>query len=340
MSAGEGGNDSGWEDVGHGAASGTGNVPPAFSGSSGQEGVPGGPISDAVTSAMVNHFAKEFTKGGLSMWPQFVLSAKRYFNVSHGYVARKILWQLAPMPNAKKKPVDGEIGREKDWTARIYEGLEIDIEEPDMYIPVMAFASYVMLNGLVKGLQDQFSPDVLFGCVSFAMIIVALEVAVAKAALFMAGAVNAPVFDLLALFGYMFFYLCLNLILGILLGCARNGAGFLYHFFMLALMGSSGFALFQSMRRLARMQPALGKECVQHVHDTFIKVLPGMQALAYWLLLPSWPKQALAVAEAISSSGAGEAANVAASSAAPSVVAEAVATITTTIAAAVGASGN
>merc|ERR1740130_859207 len=292
---------------------------------SGQVGeAEGGPMSDAVTSAMVNHFATELTKGSLSLWPQFVLTARRYFNVSHGYILRKALWQLAPVTNPKKKSSDGEIGRDKDWTVRMYEGLEVEIEEPDMYIPVMGFATYVLLCGMIKGLQEQFHPDVLYSYISFAVIILALEVIVAKAALFMAGAVNAPVFDIAALFGYKFFYLCLQLICGLIFG-RGHAEGFLYHIFAFALMGSCGVALFQSLRRLARMQPALGQECVQHVHDIFIKVLPVMQLLAYYLLLPTWPPRTAAEASA---SG---------SAAMPAVsVKDVIATITTTIAIAAG----
>jgi len=345
--------DLGWEDVsppGASANSATATVAAAAMSSMGGFGTAGGSlagqvgeagsvmgnpqISDAVTSAMVNHFATELTKGSLSLWPQFVLTARRYFNVSHGYILRKVLWQLVPTTSLKKKSTDGEIGRDKDWTVRMYEGLEVEIEEPDMYIPVMGFATYVLLCGMIKGLQEQFHPDILYTYISFAVIILVLEVTVAKAALFMAGAVNAPVLDIAALFGYKFLYLCLQLISGMVFG-GGHAEGVLYHIIALALMGSCGFALFQSLRRLARMQPALGQECVQHVHEVFIKVLPVMQLLAYYLLLPTWPKRiALEVvaagAVAAKTGGAGTAP-------AAAIAAEVITTITTTIAIAAGA---
>lgn len=333
--------DLGWEDIGdaqgNGGNAATKTAPAGPMGGFGLpagalgEGPGGAAISDAMTSAMVNHFASEFTKGSLSMWPQFVQTARRYFNVSHGYVLRKAAWQLVPTNTLKKKSTDGELGAEKDWTTRMYEGLEVDIEEPDMYIPAMAFATYVLLCGMIKGLQESFHPDVLYSCISFAIIILVLEVTVAKAALFMAGAVNAPVFDLAALFGYKFLYLCLHCMFGLLL----SAQGFFFHILGLALVGSCGFALFQSLRRLARMQPMQGQECVQHVHDVFIKVLPGMQALAYYLLLPSWPKYAVAEAAVAAAKTFDTEAPPAA---AVEAMAATVASITTTIAAAV--SGN
>lgn len=334
--------DLGWEDVGQGSGtakapdfasaaviSGLGAAAGSLGGQMGEaSSVPGsGPISDAVTSAMVNHFASEFTKGSLSLWPQFAQTARRYFNVSHGYVLRKALWQLVPTNSLKKKSTDGELGRDKDWTARMYEGLEVDIEEPDMYIPTMGFCTYVLLCGMIKGLQAEFHPDVLYTYISFAVITLVIEVALAKAALFMAGAVNAPVFDLAALFGYKYFYLCLQLVIGIFLAAQ----GFFYHLIALGLVGACSFALFQSLRRLARMQPAVGQECVAHVHDVFIKVLPVMQALAYYLLLPSWPKPAAVALEAAVASAGAASPVIAATSAPMAAAAATIADVITTI---------
>eukprot|EP00439_Symbiodinium_sp_Y106_P080722 s1629_g19.t1 len=85
--------DLGWEDVGARGGAPGGNM-------AGRSGLPGkveAPnISDAVTSAMMNQFARELTSSSLSLWPQFVQIARRYFNVHHGYVLRKLLWQLMP----------------------------------------------------------------------------------------------------------------------------------------------------------------------------------------------------------------------------------------------------
>jgi len=184
----------GWEDVGGNAQDNPNAVkataPSFMGGLSGSLGSPGegnAPLSDAVTSAMVSHFANEFTKGSLTFWPQFMQTSRQYFNVNHGYVLRKMLWLIVPMPTPKKKSGDGELGGEKDWSVRVFEGLEVEIEEPDMYIPVMSFVTYVLLCGLVRGLQEQFNPDFLSSTMTFSMVVLILEVTVAKAALFMAG---------------------------------------------------------------------------------------------------------------------------------------------------------
>jgi len=297
--------DLGWEDVGQGEKNREGG---AIAGQAGPD------IHDAVTSAMVNHFARELTHGSLSLWPQIQHAARRYFNVTHGYVLRKMLWQLAPSASPKKKSVDGELGAEKDWSARIFEGLEADIEEPDMYIPAMGFVTYVLLCGLIRGLQDQFHPDVLYTSISFAVIVLVLEVTVVKGALFMAGAVNAPVFDIVALTGYKYFYLSLQLASGLVLFRGHRPEGFLYHLVALGLAASCGLAFWQALRRLARMQPAQGKDFAADVHKMLVKGAAAGQVLICWLLLPSWPKVLAATAagvarQAAASTGARAAVN-------------------------------
>lgn len=288
--------DLGWEDVGGqssaAAAPVTGQI--GGGGFGGEGSLPGG-VSDAVTSAMVSHFQRELMKSSMSLWPKLVVEARRYFNVTHGYVCRKVLWQLVPVTSPKRKALDGEILGEKDWTARLQDGLEVEIEEPDLYIPIMGFVTYVVLCAMLKGLSDDFSPDVLGSTVSFALVLLALEVTVAKATLYMGGAVHAPAVDVAALLAYKYLYLSVQILLGFILGFGRKPEGFIYKLLALGLTGSCSVALWQSLRRLARMQPGLGQECQTEIHKIFSQVMPASQAILLWLLMPSWPARLPAV---------------------------------------------
>lgn len=278
--------DLGWEDVSGNINSGSSSG--AHTAAIGAE-VPG--LSDAVTSAMVNHFARELTSSSMSLWPQFMQTVRKYFNVTHGYVLRKMLWQLFPSLSMKKKSAEGELGEDKDWTARVVDGLEVDLEEPDMYIPTMGFVTYVVLYGMVRGLQDNFSPEVLSATITFTLVALIFETTVVKAILFMSGAVNTPTVDLFGLLGYKLFYLSVYLFFGLLLGRGYRPTGFIFTLISLGLNLSCGVALWQALRRLARMQPSHGPECMTDLYSMSIKGLPVFQALVCWLLLPSWPKQ-------------------------------------------------
>lgn len=294
--------DLGWEDAaeagGGGGGGSSGPGPVQWASSSGAGSMPGAVqmlggsetpgISDAVTSAMVSHFAREFTTSSLSLLPGFMESVRRYFNVNHGYVLRKMAWQLVPLSNTKKK-AGSELDGEKDWTARVFEGLEVEIEEPDMYIPTMGFVTYILLCGLVSGLRDKFSPEVLSATITYALVALILETTAVKAALFMAGAASAPIVDVAGLLAYKFFYLSLHIMCGVLIGHGGKPTGFIFSLVALLLAASAGVALWQAMRRLARLQPQQNQECMTNLHQMVIKALPFLQALVYWCLLPTWP---------------------------------------------------
>jgi len=279
----------GWEEVprGSGSMNTAQDMPSSQLGGGAFGEVPG--VGDAVTGAMMNHFAREFSKGSMSYLPQIMSTARGYFNVTHGYVLRKCIWQLAPVASTKKKSVDGELGAQKDWTVRLVDGLEVDIEEPDMYIPLMGFSTYVLLCGIVRGLQDTFNPDVISTAITFAMVAMILETALAKAVLFTAGAINTPTLDLVALLGYKFFYLSLHIMFGLILGWGGRPAGWLFNIFASFLVAACGIAMWQALRRLAKMQPALGQECMSEMHKVVLQALAAGQGLVYYCLLPSWP---------------------------------------------------
>lgn len=300
------GND--WEDVGHGGdirATTYGNAAPSgrmstntpvCASSPGAE-VPG--VEDALTNAMMKHFVREISKGSTSVLPQVVSVARRYFNVSHGYVLRKCLWQLVPVSSQKTKSTDGELGAESDWTVRMVDGLQVDFEEPDLYIPTMGFVTYVLLGCLIKGLQETFHPDVFSALMTFALVTLVVETAVFKGILFTAGAVNTPTVDLAALLAYKFYYISLHMMCGLILGGGHHPGGFLFRVAALLLVTACGFALWQAFRRLARMQPSVGQECVTDAHKLVVKALPALQIVAYYLLLPTWPAPVAVVAKSM-----------------------------------------
>lgn len=292
--------DLGWQDAaeagGGGGSAGAGPVPwasssvagsmPAAAQILGSSETPG--ISDAVTSAMVSHFARELTSSSLSLLPGFMESVRGYFNVNHGYVLRKMAWQLVPLSSTKKK-TGAELDSEKDWTARVFEGLEVEIEEPDMYIPTMGFVTYVLLCGLVCGLRNKFTPETLSATITYSLVALILETTAVKAALFMAGAASAPIVDVAGLLAYKFFYLSLHIICGLLVGHGGKPTGFIFSLVAVLLAASAGVALWQALRRLARLQPQLNQECMTNLHQMCIKAIPFLQVFVCWCLLPTWP---------------------------------------------------
>uniref|UniRef100_A0A1I7XKB0 Protein YIF1 n=1 Tax=Heterorhabditis bacteriophora TaxID=37862 RepID=A0A1I7XKB0_HETBA len=92
---------------------------------------------------------------------------KYYFAVDNSYVGKKLGILLFPFFH-------------RDWSLK-YNGSEDpapardDINAPDLYIPVMAFITYLIISGFVLGTQGRFSPEILGILTSNAFIWVIIE---------------------------------------------------------------------------------------------------------------------------------------------------------------------
>lgn len=101
-------------------------------------------------------------------------SWKPLWNVDHGYVLRKCLLLVFPF-------------RHKQWSRQVarsemsgqYEGFKVprqDVNAPDLYIPIMAFVTYILVIATVLGTRNQFKPEVLTMIASSAMACTLVEV--------------------------------------------------------------------------------------------------------------------------------------------------------------------
>lgn len=84
-----------------------------------------------------------------------VSELQKYFQVTTYSVARKLRLLLFPFLNRdwERKMTANDQGR------MVGLGPRDDVNAPDLYIPVMAFVTYVLVYGLALGILDQFSPE-------------------------------------------------------------------------------------------------------------------------------------------------------------------------------------
>ena len=88
-----------------------------------------------------------------------------------------------------------------------------DLNSPDLYIPLMAFMTYVLLSGLSLGLgtTSMFTPDVLIQGVWRCMILQLIECGIIKFGVNMMS-VSIPFLDVFAYTGYKYVHLCVAII--------------------------------------------------------------------------------------------------------------------------------
>merc|ERR1712113_1163380 len=94
---------------------------------------------------------------------------KYYFAVDTSYVAKKLGVLLFPFMRS-------------DWSIKYNQDEPVqpkyDVNAPDLYIPTMAYATYVLLVGYILGLRDAFSPDLLATTASSTLVWLVLELVV------------------------------------------------------------------------------------------------------------------------------------------------------------------
>ena len=129
---------------------------------------------------------------------------KHYFNVTTSYVVRKLFLVLFPWrhkPWSRQQRGAGSGAQDSYYFLPPRE----DINSPDMYIPVMAFVSYILLSTLLAGMRGTFHPEVMGSTFGYALFVVIVEILVLKLGTYVLSITNeSQLLDLVAYSGYKF----------------------------------------------------------------------------------------------------------------------------------------
>lgn len=132
---------------------------------------------------------------------------KYYFAVDNKYVINKLRLLIFPFTHS-------------DWSLKYDQDNPVqpryDINAPDLYIPTMAYITYVVLAGLVLGMQNRFTPEQLGILASSALAYSMLELIIYSITIYVA---NIPTklktLDLLAYSGYKFAIIVICILISI-----------------------------------------------------------------------------------------------------------------------------
>ncbi|KAI9809343.1 MAG: hypothetical protein M1825_002635 [Sarcosagium campestre] len=154
-----------------------------------------------------------------------VSALKHYFNVSNSYVLSKILLVLFPW---RHRPWS----RKQAISASGQEGFFLppreDINSPDMYIPVMACVTYILVSTVLAGLRGAFHPELLGLTATTAFAIVIVEILALKLGCYLLAISNeSQLLDLVAYSGYKFVGIIVTLVVSEILSGGRGTGGWL-----------------------------------------------------------------------------------------------------------------
>lgn len=212
---------------------------------------------------------------------------KYYFNVSNSYVLHKLRIILFPW---RHKPWSRRLRYSTPYgssgimspgqgTSSIYSGMSTpvqasfaengrrmstatdpvsycvpreDVNSPDMYIPLMAFVTYVIATSFIYGIRGRFHPEVLGYTASRALAIVLIEFSAIKLGCYLLNIQgDHTVFDLLAYSGYKFVGTLIVLAVGSL-----NVGRWIYWITFLYMFAANAFFLLRSLRYVVLPDPA------------------------------------------------------------------------------------
>ena len=114
-------------------------------------------------------------------------SLRYYFSVNNSYVQNKLRLVFFPFLH-------------KNWTRLMvsqgdgdaYRAPRDDINAPDLYIPCMAFLTWVMVSAILLGTNLKFTPEAFGASASKGCAVVALEVGILKAGYYLLSDGPAP----------------------------------------------------------------------------------------------------------------------------------------------------
>jgi len=215
----------------------------------------------------VNAYSQDLMSKGLS-W--FDNSLKYYFAVDTGYVLKKLLLLFFPFA-------------QKDWLPKYNSNEPVaprdDINVPDLYIPCMAFVTYILAAGSIFGLKNAFSPERLGMQASYALFWLILEVAICLMILYLMNIRNTlGFFHLISYCSYKFVFMIVILCSYLLIESA-------YYWLLVYSSLSLGYFLIRSLNTTIQTNPnAIAAHGTTKVGLYLILGLAFVQPLImYWM---------------------------------------------------------
>lgn len=125
--------------------------------------LPSNIISDPVIAAAGQQFIGQYSQNLVQNTGGWIdRNFRPLFAVDDSYVIKKLSFLIFPFANRK-------------WHGS-YELPKENITQPDLYIPLMSFMTYVLAAGYMLGFKDKFSPEQLGIYSSSALVCLTLEV--------------------------------------------------------------------------------------------------------------------------------------------------------------------
>lgn len=185
--------------------------------------------------------SQEYVNANMSKYLN-ISTIRRYFSVTNSYVLRKLFLTIFPW---RHHPWHRQTSRDARGEVDGFLMPRDDINAPDMYIPIMAIVTYILLNSLIAGIQGSFQADLLGQTAGWVTAFLLTENLMIKAGCYLLNIPSTFFLDLVAYTGYKYIGIIITNVMGLTnLGRSAYWLTFLYTgmsvaFFMLRSLRSA-----------------------------------------------------------------------------------------------------
>lgn len=243
-----------------------------------------------LANPMVNDMAMQYGQQVFGQGSQYVQEnlnryvassrIKYYFAVDNAYVGKKLLMLMFPYANKNWSLTyssSGDDQHQQQQQQAIPVAPRFDVNAPDLYIPVMAFVTYILLCGVSLGVRDRFTPEALGVQTSTALVWLLVEI-LALLLTFYVFNLNSRLryLDLVAYAGYKY----VGMIAIVLSGLFFSSLGFYS-----ALLWCGAALAFFLVRTLNFQIQAADQSTAGHKRRLYMLLfIAGIQPLFMWFL--------------------------------------------------------
>ncbi|PKA60989.1 hypothetical protein AXF42_Ash019978 [Apostasia shenzhenica] len=213
--------------------------------------------------------SSEFMQSNIS---RYFSNPQYYFQVNDQYVRNKLKVVLFPfLHRGHWTRISEPVGGRLSYKPPVY-----DINAPDLYIPLMAFGTYIILAGFSFGLLGKFSPEALSLQFTRGLVGWVLQVMLLKGLLYSLGSGEAPLLDIVAYGGYAFAGICVGVFAKIL-------SSYSYYFMMPWMSLCMGVFLVKTMKRVLFTEMRSYEKHSSRQHYVLLFMAIAQFPLFFWL---------------------------------------------------------
>lgn len=168
-------------------------------------------ITNPMSEQGLGH-AKDYAAAYATSWmSKYFHQLRYYFDVTHAFVLSKLKLIIAPF-------LEQDEWRDQYDSSNAPASPRFNKHSIDLFIPTMAFITFLLLSALALGTRGNFSPEIIgFQC-STGLVLIFLESLIMLSGFYLLGTTGIPTTDIAAIAGYKYVSINLNIAVALLFG--------------------------------------------------------------------------------------------------------------------------